>query len=79
MFDIHGGGIDLVFPTTRTRSRTRCCAFGSERMANYWMHNGFLQVERAQLPQFREHLQRFDRLPPELEAQMTALEERLAG
>jgi phosphoenolpyruvate carboxykinase (GTP) len=32
---------------------------------------------RAQLPQFREHLARFDRLPPELDAQMRALEERL--
>jgi phosphoenolpyruvate carboxykinase (GTP) len=32
---------------------------------------------RAQLPQFREYLSKFDRLPPELEAQLTALEERL--
>ena len=32
-------------PITRTRSRNRCCAFGSQRMANVWMHNGFLQVE----------------------------------
>ena len=30
---------------TRTRSRRRCCALGTPRMANIWMHNGFLQVE----------------------------------
>ncbi len=33
---------------------------------------------KAQLPQFREHLQKFDRLPPELDAQLAALEKRLS-
>jgi phosphoenolpyruvate carboxykinase (GTP) len=32
---------------------------------------------KAQLPQFREHLAKFDRLPPELDRQLDALEERL--
>ena len=31
--------------TTRTRSRRSRCAHGTPVMANYWMHNGFLQVE----------------------------------
>jgi cysteinyl-tRNA synthetase len=44
-FDIHGGGIDLVFPHHENEIAQSCCAFGSERMANVWMHNGFLQVE----------------------------------
>ena len=44
-FDIHGGGIDLVFPHHENEIAQSCCAFGSERMANIWMHNGFLQVE----------------------------------
>ena len=45
MFDIHGGGIDLVFPHHENEIAQSCCAFGVERMANIWMHNGFLQVE----------------------------------
>jgi cysteinyl-tRNA synthetase len=45
IFDIHGGGIDLVFPHHENEIAQSCCAFGSGRMANIWMHNGFLQVE----------------------------------
>ncbi|MDE3177027.1 MAG: cysteine--tRNA ligase [Pseudomonadota bacterium] len=45
VFDIHGGGVDLVFPHHENEIAQSCCAFGSERMANVWMHNGFLQVE----------------------------------
>jgi cysteinyl-tRNA synthetase len=44
-FDIHGGGIDLVFPHHENEIAQTRCAFGHEVMANYWMHNGFLQVE----------------------------------
>ena len=45
VFDIHAGGIDLVFPHHENEIAQSCCAFGSDRMANIWMHNGFLQVE----------------------------------
>jgi cysteinyl-tRNA synthetase len=45
VFDIHGGGIDLVFPHHENEIAQSCCAFGAERMANFWLHNGFLQVE----------------------------------
>ncbi|HEU4519815.1 MAG TPA: class I tRNA ligase family protein, partial [Microvirga sp.] len=45
IFDIHGGGIDLVFPHHENEIAQTCCAFGVPRMANVWMHNGFLQME----------------------------------
>jgi cysteinyl-tRNA synthetase len=45
VFDIHGGGIDLVFPHHENEIAQSCCAFGHDVMANYWLHNGFLQVE----------------------------------
>ncbi len=48
-FDIHGGGIDLVFPHHENELAQSCCAFHEGRMANYWMHNGFLQVEGAKM------------------------------
>jgi cysteinyl-tRNA synthetase len=44
-FDIHGGGIDLVFPHHENEIAQSRCAFGHDVMANVWMHNGFLQVE----------------------------------
>jgi len=45
VFDIHGGGIDLVFPHHENEIAQSRCAHGTAVMANYWMHNGFLQVE----------------------------------
>src|SRR5262249_53730936 len=44
-FDIHGGGIDLVFPHHENELAQSRCSFHSKVMANVWMHNGFLQVE----------------------------------
>jgi len=45
VFDIHGGGIDLVFPHHENEIAQSRCAFHTPVMANFWVHNGFLQVE----------------------------------
>ncbi|MEP6826606.1 MAG: cysteine--tRNA ligase, partial [Aestuariivirga sp.] len=45
VFDIHGGGLDLIFPHHENEIAQSRCAHGTQVMANYWMHNGFLQVE----------------------------------
>jgi cysteinyl-tRNA synthetase len=44
-FDIHGGGIDLMFPHHENEIAQSECGHGGKPMANVWMHNGFLQVE----------------------------------
>ena len=44
-FDIHGGGLDLIFPHHENEIAQSCCAFDNDLMASVWMHNGFLQVE----------------------------------
>ena len=44
-FDIHGGGIDLVFPHHENEIAQSRCANRTPIMAQVWMHNGFLQVE----------------------------------
>jgi cysteinyl-tRNA synthetase len=44
-FDIHSGGIDLVFPHHENELAQNRCAFRTDTMARFWMHNGFLQVE----------------------------------
>jgi cysteinyl-tRNA synthetase len=45
VFDIHGGGLDLIFPHHENEIAQSRCAHGTDVMANLWMHNGFLQVE----------------------------------
>src|ERR1700687_4122176 len=42
-FDIHGDCITLVFPQHENEIAQSCCAFHSKVMANFWLHNGFLQ------------------------------------
>jgi cysteinyl-tRNA synthetase len=44
-FDIHGGGLDLIFPHHENEIAQSRCAHGTDVMANVWMHNGFVQVE----------------------------------
>ena len=49
VFDIHGGGIDLIFPHHENEIAQSRCAHGTSAMANYWMHNEFLQIEDAKM------------------------------
>ncbi len=44
-FDIHGGGLDLIFPHHENEIAQSTCSHGNKVMANYWMHNGYLMVE----------------------------------
>jgi len=43
--DIHGGGLDLIFPHHENEIAQSVCAHGGEPYVNYWMHNGYLMVE----------------------------------
>lgn len=43
-FDIHGGGIDLIFPH-HENELAQAMALTGKPLANYWMHNGFLNIE----------------------------------
>ena len=42
--DIHGGGIDLVFPHHENEIAQSVCAHDGQPMANHWIHNGFLTM-----------------------------------
>jgi cysteinyl-tRNA synthetase len=44
-FDIHGGGIDLVFPHHENEIAQSACAHPEGTFARFWLHNGFLNVE----------------------------------
>ena len=44
-FDIHGGGLDLIFPHHENEIAQSRCAHGGAPLARYWVHNGFVTVE----------------------------------
>ena len=48
-FDIHGGGLDLIFPHHENEIAQSCCAFETPFMAKYWMHNGYITVNNEKM------------------------------
>ncbi len=44
VFDIHAGGIDLIFPHHENEVAQSRCAHGTDKLANYWLHNGHLTI-----------------------------------
>jgi cysteinyl-tRNA synthetase len=49
VFDIHGGGLDLIFPHHENEIAQSRCAHGTPVMARYWLHNGFVQVNGTKM------------------------------
>jgi cysteinyl-tRNA synthetase len=47
-FDIHGGGMDLIFPHHENEIAQSSAATGKE-FANYWIHNGFVQINQEKM------------------------------
>lgn len=47
-FDIHGGGMDLIFPHHENEMAQSCGATGRE-FARYWVHNGFVQINKEKM------------------------------
>ena len=48
-FDLHGGGLDLVFPHHENEIAQSCCANKNDNFANYWMHNGFVTFDKEKM------------------------------
>ena len=44
-FDIHGGGLDLIFPHHENEIAQSTCAHADHKFVNYWVHNGYLTVD----------------------------------
>ncbi len=47
--DIHGGGQDLIFPHHENEIAQSVCAHGGRPFARYWMHNGFVTVDKEKM------------------------------
>jgi len=48
-FDIHGGGLDLLFPHHENEIAQSCANNSSDTLANYWIHNGFLTMNKEKM------------------------------
>ena len=48
-FDIHGGGLDLVFPHHENEIAQSCCANKIDKFANYWLHNGYVTFNKEKM------------------------------
>ena len=48
-FDIHGGGLDLIFPHHENEIAQSCVYNGTDNFANYWVHNGFVTMKKEKM------------------------------
>ncbi len=48
-FDIHGGGLDLIFPHHENEIAQSCANNSSEMFSNYWVHNGFVTINKEKM------------------------------
>ena len=48
-FDIHGGGLDLIFPHHENELAQSCCNNSTDNFANYWLHNGFVTLNKEKM------------------------------
>tara|TARA_Y100000591_G_scaffold97025_1_gene82307 strand:- start:137 stop:1486 length:1350 start_codon:yes stop_codon:yes gene_type:complete len=49
IFDIHGGGLDLIFPHHENEIAQSCCNNSTKIFANYWIHNGFVTINKEKM------------------------------
>ena len=47
--DIHGGGLDLIFPHHENEIAQSCSNNSSEKFSNYWVHNGFVTINKEKM------------------------------
>ena len=59
-FDIHGGGLDLIFPHHENEIAQSCCARGTELMARCWLHNGFVDMAGEKMSKSLGNIARVD-------------------
>ncbi len=48
-FDIHGGGLDLIFPHHENEIAQSCCNNSTQKFSNYWVHNGFVTIDKEKM------------------------------
>ena len=72
-FDIHGGGIDLIFPHHENEIAQSRCANKNETFANYWVHNGFITISSEKMSKSQGNVLTIDDLKNKVNGQVIRL------
>jgi len=72
-FDIHGGGLDLVFPHHENEIAQSCCANKTEKFANYWLHNGFVTFNKNKMSKSTGNMVTINQLRKNINGQVIRL------
>ena len=72
-FDIHGGGLDLVFPHHENEIAQSCCANKTDKFANYWLHNGFVTFDREKMSKSIGNIVTINKLRENINGQVVRL------
>ena len=72
-FDIHGGGLDLVFPHHENEIAQSCCANKTENFANYWLHNGFVTFNKDKMSKSLGNIVTINKLKENINGQVVRL------
>ena len=72
-FDIHGGGLDLIFPHHENEIAQSCVHNGTDKFANYWVHNGFVTIKKEKMSKSLEILLLLKMQPKKYSGQVVRL------
>ena len=72
-FDIHGGGLDLVFPHHENEIAQSVCANKTKVLANFWMHNGYVTVNKEKMSKSENNFITINQLKDKYDGQVIRL------
>ena len=72
-FDIHGGGLDLIFPHHENEIAQSNCANSTDSFAKYWMHNGYVTVNKQKMSKSLGNFITIDELKSKYDGQVLRL------
>ena len=72
-FDLHGGGLDLIFPHHENEIAQSCCANKTDYFANYWVHNGFVTFDKEKMSKSLGNIVTINKLKENINGQVVRL------
>jgi len=72
-FDIHGGGLDLVFPHHENEIAQSRCTNNTSNFANYWLHNGFVTFDKEKMSKSMGNIVTIHKLKENINGQVVRL------
>jgi len=72
-FDLHGGGLDLIFPHHENEIAQSCCANKNDNFANYWIHNGFVTFDKEKMSKSIGNIVTINKLSENINGQVVRL------